>query len=114
MLRHFPEIVALRHHKACRVLLSCRELIPGTTSAELLQHLKEEFDVPLHPHFVQRILEMAITMYRKWNEKKGAVFQLAIPGLDTSPEVDMSHSTDALPPEPRTRVLSQLNSFVVI
>ena len=81
------------------------ESTPGTTSAELLQHLKDEFDVPLHPHFVQKILEMGIKMYKKWNEKHGAVLHLPVPGLDTkSQEVKLSHTSDAVPIEPRTEV----------
>lgn len=83
-----------------------RPILEGTTSAELLQHLKDDFDVPLHPHFVQKILDMGIKMYRKLNERHGAVLHLAVPGLDRmSQEVKLSHTSDAVPIEPRIVVL---------
>ena len=47
-------------------------------------------------------------MYRKRNERHGAVLHLAVPGLDTtdttSQEVKLSHTSDAVPIEPRTEV----------
>ena len=53
---------------------------PGTTASELLDHLREEFDVPLHPHFVMRILELSIELYRKRDEVHGPVMKLQVPG----------------------------------
>lgn len=81
-----------------------RQAAWGTTSSELLQHLKEDFDIPLHPHFVQRILEMGIKMYRKWNDVHGAVFQLSVPGFDdkTSKEVNISEAATDTFTEPRS------------
>ena len=85
---------------------------PGTTSSELLQHLKEDFDVPLHPHFVQRILEMGIKMYRKWNDVHGAVLELSVPGFDdkTSKEVNISEATTDTFSDPRTSFVIADNS----
>ncbi|CAJ1451781.1 unnamed protein product [Effrenium voratum] len=56
-----------------------RPILEGTTSSQLLQHLKEDFDLPLHPHFVMRILEMAIKAYGKRNEQQGPLFRVSLP-----------------------------------
>ncbi|CAE7559605.1 ppt1 [Symbiodinium natans] len=58
-----------------------RPILEGTTASELLGHLRDEFDVPLHPHFVLRILELSIDLYQKRDQAYGPVMKLQVPGL---------------------------------
>lgn len=58
-----------------------RPILEGTTASELLDHLRDEFDVPLHPHFVLRILDLSIDLYQKRNEMHGPVMKLQVPGV---------------------------------
>eukprot|EP00439_Symbiodinium_sp_Y106_P064689 s2885_g10.t1 len=62
-----------------------RPILEGTTASELLDHLRDEFDVPLHPHFVLRILELSIDLYQKRNEMHGPVMKLQVPGVCLDP-----------------------------
>eukprot|EP00434_Breviolum_minutum_P041735 symbB.v1.2.037126.t1/scaffold5396.1/size30397/1 len=73
MLYELPDVEEREYKMLPLPTQTKRPILEGTTSSELLQHLKEDFDIPLHPHFVQRILEMGIKMYRKWNDVHGAV-----------------------------------------
>ena len=90
--------------------------VAGTTASELLDHLRDEFDVPLHPHFVLRILELSIDLYQKRNEMHGPVMKLQVPGVCLDPgavQVNVAETGRAGPSRTLCAKLRALTGFRV-